>query len=204
MTAHEYTDLWVSSRPIIVLVLVLVLVLDSGRSEKPLRPFLLRIGVLSRDKVRFTYIFPICYDISMDHMFDHEKLDVYGVELAFIRWLTDFLEEVSEYPAAQRRELVDQLDRASLSALFNTAEGNGKRQGRQRAKFFDDARGSALECAACLDAAVAKRVATNDHIHTGKEMLARVVAMLTRLVERFDPDEFRVRDDTGREYRDDF
>jgi hypothetical protein len=30
----------------------------------------------------------------------------------------------------------------------------------------------------------------------GKEMLARVVAMLTRLVQRFDPDEFRVREDT--------
>jgi hypothetical protein len=85
----------------------------------------------------------------MDHMFDHEKLDVYGVELEFIRWLADFLAEISEYPAAQRRELVDQLDRASMSALLNTAEGNGKRQGRQRAKFFDDARGSALECAAC-------------------------------------------------------
>jgi four helix bundle protein len=138
----------------------------------------------------------------MDHMFDHEKLDVYSVELAFIRWLTDFLEEVSEYPAAQRCELVDQLDRASMSALFNTAEGNGKRQGRQRAKFFDDARGSALECAAGLDAAVAKQVAANDRIRSGKEMLARVVAMLTRLVERFDPDEFRVREDTDPEHTD--
>ena len=39
----------------------------------------------------------------MDHVFDHEKLDVYGVELEFIRWLTDFLAEVSEYPAVQRR-----------------------------------------------------------------------------------------------------
>jgi four helix bundle protein len=53
-----------------------------------------------------------------------------------------------------RRELIEQLDRASLSVLLNTAEGNGKRQG-QRAKFFDDARGSAFECAACLDASVA-------------------------------------------------
>ena len=53
-------------------------------------------------------------------MFDHEKLDVYGVELQFVRWLTDFLEEVSEYPAAQRRELVDQLDRASLSVFCST------------------------------------------------------------------------------------
>ena len=50
-------------------------------------------------------------------MFDHEKLDVYAVELEFVCWLTDFLEEISEYPAAQRRELVDQLDRASLSVF---------------------------------------------------------------------------------------
>jgi four helix bundle protein len=83
-----------------------------------------------------------------------------------------------------------------MSVLFNTAEGNGKRQGRQRAKYFDDARGSALECAACLDASVAKRLASKDRILPGKEMLVRVVAMLTKLVERFDPEEFRVREDT--------
>ena len=76
-----------------------------------------------------------------------------------------------------------------------TAEGNGKRQGLQRAKFFGDARGSALECAACLDASVAKRIAKSDRIHSGKQLLIRIVAMLTRLVERFDPDEFRVRQD---------
>jgi len=60
-----------------------------------------------------------------------------------------------------------------------------------------------LECAAGLDASVAKRVATNDRIRGGKEMLARVVAMLTRLVQRFDPDEFRVREDTDRYDTDD-
>jgi four helix bundle protein len=128
-------------------------------------------------------------------MFDHEKLDVYGVELEFIRWLTEFFDEASEARVTRRGELIDQLDRASMSVPLNTAEGNGKRQGRQRAKSFDDARGSALECAACLDAAIAKRVATKDRIQPGKEMLVRVVAMLTRLVERFDPDDFRVRED---------
>jgi four helix bundle protein len=84
-----------------------------------------------------------------------------------------------------RRELIEQLDRASLSVLLNTAEGNGKRQGQQRAKFFDDARGSAFECAACLDASVAKGFASIDRVR-GKEMLARVVAMLSRLIDRFD------------------
>jgi hypothetical protein len=54
--------------------------------------------------------------------------------------------------ATPRRELITPLDRTSLSALLNAAEGNGRRQGRQRARFFDDARGSAIECAASLDA----------------------------------------------------
>jgi hypothetical protein len=65
--------------------------------------------------------------------------------------------------------------------------------GRQRAKSFDDARGcSAIECAACLDASVAKRIASEDRIRRGKEMLARIVAMLTRVVDRFDANEYRI------------
>jgi four helix bundle protein len=126
--------------------------------------------------------------------FDHEKLDVYQLELKFLTWVTQFLADLSGPLSTQTRELRDQLDRASLSALLNTAEGNGRRQGRQRAKFFDDARGSAIECAACLDASVAKGFALLERIQPGKEMLVRVVAMLTKLVERFDPYQYRVRE----------
>ena len=127
-------------------------------------------------------------------MFDHEKLDVYQLELKFLIWVTPLLVDISGPSETQRRELITQLDRASLSALLNTAEGNGRRQGRQRARFFDDARGSAIECAACLDASVAKGLATSERVLPGKEMLVRIVAMLTKLVERFDPKLYRVRE----------
>src|SRR6516164_6799521 len=103
-------------------------------------------------------------------MFDHEKLDVYQLELKFLTWVTQFIVNLASLSATQTRELRDQLDRASLSALLNTAEGNGKRQGRQRAKSFDDARGSAIECAACLDASVAKRLVSYQRVCPGKEM----------------------------------
>jgi hypothetical protein len=69
---------------------------------------------------------------------------------------------------------------------LNTAEGNGKRRGQVRAKYFDDARGSATECAACLDAMVAEGVFRPDRILEGKSMLLQIVAMLCGLVERFD------------------
>ena len=128
-------------------------------------------------------------------MFDHEKLDVYQLELKFLGWTTELLVDLADVRSpVNKRELSDQLDRASLSALLNTAEGNGRRQGKQRAKFFDDARGSAFECAACLDASVAKKLSTRERIQPGKDLLERIVAMLSKLVERFDPDLYRVRE----------
>jgi hypothetical protein len=54
-----------------------------------------------------------------------------------------------------------------------------------RAKSFDDARGSAVECAACLDALVAKGVCEPLRIAAGKELVVRSVAMLTKLIARF-------------------
>lgn len=119
-------------------------------------------------------------------IFDHERLDVYQLELSFVAWVTGLLDDVRNSGTGFYREVCDQLDRASLSSLLNTAEGNGKRQGKQRAKFFDDARGSSVECAACLDALVAKRLATMPQIAEGKSLLLRVVGMLTKLVDRFD------------------
>jgi four helix bundle protein len=118
--------------------------------------------------------------------FDHERLDVYQLQLGFIAWVTPLIEEAKRSAAGKTREVCDQLDRASLSSLLNTAEGNGKRRGQIRAKFFDDARGSATECAGCLDALVAKSVFSPDRVSQGKSMLLRIVSMLCGLVDRFD------------------
>lgn len=128
----------------------------------------------------------------MYHQMDHEKLDVYQIELQFVAWATDLTAELFDLPEAKTRpiaEAFDHLDRAALSSLFNTAEGNGRRQMKQRAKFFDDARGSATECAACLDALVSKRACSGQRIESGKAMLIRIVSMLSKLVDRFSPPE---------------
>jgi len=127
----------------------------------------------------------------MPEQFDHEKLDVYRLELEFLSWVTVLLDELSG-SGKRLGEILDQLDRASLSALLNTAEGNGKRQRRVRAKFFDDARSSATECAACLDGLVAKRACGGERVTEGKALLLRIVSMLSKLIARFeDPDALR-------------
>jgi four helix bundle protein len=130
------------------------------------------------------------YGFAVPQQLDHEKLDVYQIELQFVAWSTDLMVELGESDEAKKRriaETCDHLDRAGLSSLFNTAEGNGKRPMKTRAKFFDDARGSATECAACLDSLVAKRACGEARIEHGKSLLVRVVSMLSKLVDRWSP-----------------
>ena len=51
-----------------------------------------------------------------------------------------------------------------------------------RCRFFDNARGSALECAACLDLLVAKTFINGSVAVEGKELLLEVVSMLIGLI----------------------
>ena len=44
---------------------------------------------------------------------------------------------------------------------------------------------------------MAKGFAVLERIQTGKEMLVRIVVMLTKLVERFDPEQYRVRENAS-------
>ncbi|HEV7404859.1 MAG TPA: four helix bundle protein [Chthoniobacteraceae bacterium] len=118
----------------------------------------------------------------MKPIFDHEKLMVYQESLVFCGWVGEFLERIAGKAAVK-----DQLDRASTSVPLNIAEGNGKFSNKDRARIFEIARGSALECAACQDVLVVRGLATEESIIEQKERLARVVNMLMGLLRRFSP-----------------
>jgi len=112
--------------------------------------------------------------------FDHERLHAYQKALAFCAWVTPVLESVPAKFSAR-----DQLDRASTSNVLNLAEGNGKRSYRDRSRFFDIARGSVVECAACLDVLVARGVLALGVADEGKAVLRELVAMVAGLLDRF-------------------
>jgi four helix bundle protein len=110
-------------------------------------------------------------------MFDHEKLDVYQVSLDFVAWSY----RLSKNFKGADRHARDQLLRASQSIPLNIAEGNGKRSAADRKRFFQIARGSALECAAILDVLFRCGVLAEESTQYGKRMLNRIVSMLTKL-----------------------
>jgi len=110
--------------------------------------------------------------------FDHEKLQVYQEAIQFISWSSKLSSGIQNRIAAK-----DQLDRAATSIALNIAEGNGKFAIKDRCRYLEIARGSAFECAACLDVMVAKGIIKPEDILLGKEQLLRIVSMLVKLIQ---------------------
>ncbi|MDO8549627.1 MAG: four helix bundle protein [Ignavibacteria bacterium] len=81
-------------------------------------------------------------NLISSYMFDHEKLRVYQLALDFSEWIGFLLEKITP-----KISVCNHLDEASSSIPLNIAEGNGKFTAKDRCRYFDTARGSALECA---------------------------------------------------------
>lgn len=108
---------------------------------------------------------------------DHEGLDVYRCAIEFLAIATRL---GSALPRGEG-ELKDQFKRASMSIALNIAESSGKTGAADRARFLSIARGSALECGAILDVGVALGAIDDSSAASAKALLARIVAMLTKM-----------------------
>lgn len=126
-------------------------------------------------------------------LFDHERLFACQRAIQFAAWSSPLPETLPT-----RLAVADQLDRASTSVPLNLAEGNAKHPAPDRCRYFDTARGSALECAACLDVLVAKGKCGVEEIQAGKRLLHETVCLLVGLVRSIAPD--RLGEEPG-EYR---
>ena len=103
------------------------------------------------------------------------RFDAYTLALQFrriiVRWLP-----------LRRSELSDQLDRASISVPLNIAEGAGRSTPRERARHYTIARGSAVECLACLD--LLELELSSPPTAEARAVLLRLLNVLTALIRR--------------------
>jgi four helix bundle protein len=116
-------------------------------------------------------------------MLAFQKLDVYQRAAEFLAFSGTLCAEVPRGNAP----LLDQLRRAATSVTLNIAEGCGRITVADRARTYSIARGSAMECAAVLDALKLLNVLDEAKYHRGIALVERVVAMLTRMC-RIAPD----------------
>jgi four helix bundle protein len=103
--------------------------------------------------------------------FGHEQLDVYRISIRYVTQGYQVAKSLKGIDPPAR----DQLLRASQSIPLNIAEGNGKGTNADRRRFFEIARGSALECASIQDWLEAREVPAAARNAQGKAMLTGIV-----------------------------
>ena len=103
-------------------------------------------------------------------LFHHETLEVYVAALGLMNWLASI-------PASNR--CYWQIDEAATSLILNIAEGNGRYSEVDHRRFLDIAEGSAVKMAAYFDLAVQKGVLGVKDCAPAKELIDRIVAMLS-------------------------
>ncbi len=111
-------------------------------------------------------------------MFGFQSLDVYKCAVRFLALALNR----AAVGASGTGGIPDQLRRAALSIPLNIAEGTG-RFGKDQRRFYITARGSALECAAILDAIEVLGLADKPDLREPRELLVRVVSMLTKMIK---------------------
>jgi len=132
--------------------------------------------------------------------FWHEKLHVYQRSLAFASRAESLIAEIT-VPAA----VLDHLDRASESVAENIVNGNSQWSPNAKCRYFGIARGSALECAACMDVCCVKGLVPLTSRNEGKEELRHIVRMLVGLMRshgrefREESGQYRTADDEQRD-----
>lgn len=109
-------------------------------------------------------------------MFGFQRLDVYQCAVSFLGAAA----RLSDTVPRGYSSLSDQLRRAALSVPLNIAEAGGKSEADAR-RHYSIARGSALECAAIVDTFEALRFASAAELTEPRELLERIVSMLTKL-----------------------
>lgn len=110
-------------------------------------------------------------------MLSFEKLDVFKVG-------AELRELVNEHvlPRATT-EVRDQLDRCTASILLNIGEGAGRWHKKEKRRYYEFARGSAMEAAAILRLLQIDKRIDQQTYEVARNLVDRIVAMLTRLLQ---------------------
>ena len=106
-----------------------------------------------------------------------EKLDVYRLSIGYVAGVYEKCANLNGVHRSAR----DKWLRDSQSIALNIAEGNGKTAKADRRRYFEIARGSALECAAIQDVLTVGKGLDKAESSQRKGELDRIAAMLSRL-----------------------
>ena len=110
-------------------------------------------------------------------MISYEKLEVYQLSLSCIEQCI----AMSVSLPKGYSDLNSQLKRAVFSVALNIAEGAGKSAKPDKRRYYDIARGSAMETAAICDVIFRLGLLPTEQHRAIKKLLHRIISMLSKL-----------------------
>jgi four helix bundle protein len=116
-------------------------------------------------------------DLVHRRAMNFRKLEVYQFAVRFLPMASEIAGALPQRHAG----LADQLRRASLSIPLNIAEGSGKTTAPDQRRFYAMARGSAMECAAIIDACLALSLIERTRSEQADDLLCSIVRMLSKM-----------------------
>lgn len=109
---------------------------------------------------------------------NYRNLEVYKLAVSFL----PVAAKISRTMPSGYGSFAEQLRRASLSVSINIGEGSGKTTRPDQRRYYAISRGSAMECAAIIDACIVLGFVDADEARVALQILESVVRMLSRMV----------------------
>ena len=109
----------------------------------------------------------------------HTKLDIFKVSKSFV---LNCYRETKTFPPEEKFGIVQQIRRAALSVHLNIAEGCSRRSATERKRFYEIARGSAIEIDAALDIAVELNYTTKERLYELGQFMIRCFQMISKMI----------------------
>ena len=110
----------------------------------------------------------------------HKSLDVYRLSLEFV----EIAAEIAKHIPRGQSYLADQLRRSASSSVLNIGEGAGEFSKKEKARFYRMALRSATESASTIDIVYRFGHITDLLYLRAEQSLDRMIAMLTKLIQR--------------------
>jgi len=110
---------------------------------------------------------------------DHIKLDVFLVSKQLV---LACYKATKTFPSEEKFGIISQIRRAALSVHLNIAEGCSRKSLVERKRFFEIARGSAIEVDAALDVAIELNYTDKEKLVELGELLKRSFQMISKMI----------------------
>ena len=111
---------------------------------------------------------------------NHQKLQVYTASRGFV---LECYRLTKSLPSDEKFGMITQIRRAALSAHLNVAEGSSRKSEVERKRYYEVARGSAIESDAALDVAEDLGYLRNITVEKLGQSMIKCFKLLTGMIQ---------------------